>query len=255
MDIKDDERVDCVNENITLIQKKDGLTFGSDAYLLYAYLRKKVNGLAADLGAGTGIISLLAAAKGKFRQIYAFEIQKSFAELIERNVKGNGFDDKIQTVCTSVQDLPSELCGKFDCVFSNPPYMKKDSGARNEKDEKYIARHEVCGDIYDFCSAASKMLKYSSSFYVVWRPDRLSDLFGAMRGARIEPKRMTLVYPDAKSRPSLVLVEGKLGGSSGLFVTKPLIMHIDASEKPLKYTDDLAYIYENGEFGKEYERA
>ena len=255
MDIKDNERVDYVNENITLIQKKDGLTFGSDAYLLYAYLRKKAGGLAADLGAGTGIISLLAAAKGKFKQIYAFEIQKDFAELIERNVKKNGFDERITTVCSAVQDAPSELCGKFDCVFSNPPYMKKDSGARNEKDEKYIARHEVCGDIYDFCSAAARLLKYSGSFCVVWRPDRLSDLFDAMRGSRIEPKRMTLVYPDAKSRPSLVLVEGRLGGSGGLFVTRPLIMHPDASEKPLEYTDDLAYIYENGEFGKEYERA
>ncbi len=255
MDIKDNERVDYINENITLIQKKDGLAFGTDAYLLYAYLRKKANGLAADLGAGTGIISLLAAAKDKFNQIYAFEIQKDFAELIERNVKENGFDEKIKTVCSAVQDAPSNLYGKFDCVFSNPPYMKKDSGARNEKDEKYIARHEVCGDIYDFCSAAAKLLKYSGSFYAVWRPDRLSELFDAMKSARIEPKRMTLVYPDKKSRPSLVLLEGKRGGSSGLFVTKPLIMHPDASAKPLVYTDDLAYIYENGEFGKKYERA
>ncbi len=255
MNSQNNERVDYVNENITLVQKKDGLTFGTDAYLLYAYLRKKPKGLAADLGAGTGIISLLAVAKGKFSKIYAFEVQESFAELIERNAKENGYEDKIEALCKAVQDLPSELCGKFDCVFSNPPYMKKDSGARNDSDEKYIARHEVCGDIYDFCSAASKLLKYSGSFCVVWRPDRLSDLFDAMKSAKIEPKRMTLVCPDAKSRPSLVLVEGKRGGSGGLLVTKTLIMHPDASAKPLVYTDDLAYIYENGEFGKEYERA
>ncbi len=252
---KDNERVDYVNENITLVQKKDGLTFGTDAYLLYAYLKRKPKGLAADLGAGTGIISLLAASKGKFAEIYAFELQKSFARLVERNVRENGLDGKIKTLCTAVQDVPSELCGRFDCVFSNPPYMKKDSGARNESDEKYIARHEVCGDIYDFCGAAAKLLKYSGSFCVVWRPDRLSDLFDAMKSVKIEPKRMTLVCPDTKSRPSLVLVEGKLGGAGGLLVTKSLIMHPDASAKPLAYTDDLAYIYENGEFGKEYERA
>ena len=249
------ERKDYVNENITLVQKKDGLTFGTDAYLLYAYLRKNSNGLAADLGAGTGIISLLAAAKGKFSQIYAFEIQESFASLIERNVSENGFSDKIKTLCTPVQNIGSELFGRFDCVFSNPPYMKKGSGFLNEKSEKYIARHEVCGDINDFCSAAAKLLKYSGSFYVVWRPDRLTDLFDAMRSSKIEPKRITVVYPDAKSRPSLVLVEGKRGGSSGLFFTKPLIMHPDASAKPLVYTEELTYIYENGEFGEEYERA
>ena len=255
MSVKDGERIDFVNENITLTQKTLGLTFGTDAYLLYAYLRKNPKGLAADLGAGTGIISLLAAAKGKFSKIYALEVQKTFAELIKRNVRENALEGKIETLCTAVQDAPVELYGKFDAVFSNPPYMKKNSGARNASDEKYIARHEVCGDIYDFCSAAARMLKYSGSFYVVWRPDRLTDLFDAMRGSKIEPKRMTVVYADAKSRPSMVLVEGKLGGSGGLLVTKPLIMHPDASEKPLVYTDDLTYIYENGEFGKEYERA
>ena len=250
-----DERIDYVNENITLVQNKNGLTFGTDAYLLYAYLRKMSKGMAADFGAGTGIISLLAAAKGKFSQIYAFEIQESFASLIERNVSENGFSDKIKIVCTPVQNIESDLFGRFDCVFSNPPYMKKGSGFLNANSEKYIARHEVCGGINDFCEAASRLLKYSGSFYVVWRPDRLSDLFDAMRTSKIEPKRITVVYPDAKSRPSLVLVEGKRGAASGLYFTKPLIMHPDASAKPLAYTDDLSYIYENGEFGEEYERA
>ena len=32
------ERLDIVNENIRLIQKKNGLTFGTDAYLLAAFM-------------------------------------------------------------------------------------------------------------------------------------------------------------------------------------------------------------------------
>ena len=35
--ISADERLDSVNEKITLIQKKDGLTFGTDAFLLAAF--------------------------------------------------------------------------------------------------------------------------------------------------------------------------------------------------------------------------
>lgn len=252
---KQNEKINYVNENITLVQNKNGLTFGTDAYLLYAYMKKNSKALAADLGAGTGIISLLSAAKGKFSEIYAFELQKSFADLVCRNANENGYSDKIKSVCTSVQDISSDFFGIFDVVFSNPPYMKKGSGIPNEYSEKYIARHEVCGDIYDFCRAASKLLKYSGSFYVVFRPDRLCDLFDAMRSAKIEPKRVTLVYPDSKSRPNLVLVEGKRGGAQGVFFTKPLIMHPDASAKVLVYTDELKYIYENGEFSEEYERA
>ena len=35
----EDERLDEVNEKITLIQKKDGLTFGTDAFLLAAFIK------------------------------------------------------------------------------------------------------------------------------------------------------------------------------------------------------------------------
>ena len=48
-----DERLDVVNENITLIQKKSGLTFGTDALLLAAFVRGSGSGIAADFGAGT----------------------------------------------------------------------------------------------------------------------------------------------------------------------------------------------------------
>ena len=245
-----------VNDDILLTQRVNGLTFGTDAYLLSAFAKASSRSVCADLRRGTGIIPLLCAQRKKFSRIYAVEIQPSFASLIERNASQNSMSEVIIPICRDVRELKSsDLGGEVEAVISNPPYMKADSGKRNEHDEKFIARHEICGDINDFCAAAYRILKHGGKFYTVWRPDRLSDLFDAMKKSKIEPKRMTLVYPDAKSRPSIVLVEGRLGGASGLLVTKPLIMHPDASEKPLKYTEDLAHIYENGEFGKEYERA
>ena len=76
-----------INENLKIYQKRSGLTFGTDAYLLFAYMKRRKDAVAADLGAGTGVISLLAAAKEKFRKIYAFEIQDEFYALTEKNVK------------------------------------------------------------------------------------------------------------------------------------------------------------------------
>ena len=57
--LEDGERLDAVNERITLIQKKDGLTFGTDAFLLASFIKPRKSGRALELGAGTGIISLL----------------------------------------------------------------------------------------------------------------------------------------------------------------------------------------------------
>ena len=68
-----DERLDYVNEKITLIQKKNGLTFGTDAFLLASFIKSQRYANAAELGCGTGIISLLCAAREKLNKIYAFE--------------------------------------------------------------------------------------------------------------------------------------------------------------------------------------
>lgn len=222
----ENERLDKVNEQITLIQKKEGLTFGTDAFLLASFIKPRPSGKAVELGTGTGIISLLLGAKNKFAKIYAIEIQKDFAQLADRNVHLNKLEEKIYIIhADATKAVAADVCGEVDVVFTNPPYMKTDSGKRNDSDYKYIARHEVCGDICDFCKAAFRMLKHGGRFYAVWRPDRLTDLICAMRDNRLEPKIVTFVHSDTESEPSMVLVSATKGGASGVKVTSPLIIY------------------------------
>lgn len=241
------ERIDKVNENLTLIQKKDGLTFGTDAFLLASFIKNTPTKKAAELGSGTGIISLLLAERNKLSNIYAIEIQKDFADLTERNTHINGLDSKITTVNANVTSIKaSDIGGEVDVVFTNPPYMKTDSGKRNDSDAKYIARHEVCGDINDFCKAGFRLLKHGGKFYVVWRPDRLCDLFFALRSNRLEPKTITFIHADTQSEPSMVLVSATKGGASGAKVTAPLILHTDADHKQM--SDRASKIYDTLSF-------
>ena len=59
---------------------------------------------------------------------------------------------------------------------------------------------------------------------------------------------MTFVHARKKLTPCLVLVEAKKGAGASMSVTKPLIMYNDDGS----YTDDLNYIYNNGEFNEQY---
>ncbi len=226
MIIRSDERQDVVNERLSLIRKTDGLTFGTDAYLLAAFLRPAKRGIAVELGAGTGIISMLCATKEYFRQIFAVEVQEDFAELASRNVALNGLGDQVK-ICHKdlrlfrVEDVGAEA----EVVFANPPYMRTDSGKRNDSDYKYIARHEVLGGVGDFCAAASRLLKHGGKFYCVWRPDRLSELMASLAAHRLEPKIMLFVHADEESEPSMVLVSATKGGSEGLRILPPLFLH------------------------------
>ncbi len=227
----DSEKKTVINENLVLTQRVNGLTFGTDAYLLSAYVSGGAKKALCDLGSGTGIIPLLCANKGKARKIYAVEIQKDFVDLIEKNAAENGYEDIIIPTQADVRALRAADIGcEVDIVTANPPYMKADSGKRNEHDEKFIARHEVCGDIKDFCACAYRLLKHGGKFYTVWRPDRLCDLLCALRENRLEPKRITFVCATANSEPSMVLVQSTKGAASGSTVTRPLILHSSAED-------------------------
>lgn len=244
-----------INENITLYQNEGSLAYGTDAFLLSAFMRRHSRERAAEFGAGSGVISLLAMARGKFSHVTAFEIQKNIADLAEKNVEINGFSEKIDVCHTDIRELSHTYNGAFGAVFSNPPYMTATSGKLNQNHADSASRHEINGNIADFAASASKLLKYGGVFYVVYRPDRLSELLCACSQNRLEPKRMTLVYPTEKHVPCLVLLEAKKNGSPGIFVTRPLIIY--QSGKPQtneNYTDDMKYIYENGAFHELYQR-
>ncbi len=222
-----DERLDVVNDDIRLIQKKNGLTFGTDALLLASYIQEKENSRAMEFGGGSGIISFLLLTRKKAQTITIAEIQPSFAELCERNAELNGLSDAVKVLNADIRTLsPAEDDGSYQFVFTNPPYMSN-VGIVNHQEEKAIARHELSGGIADFCAAASKKLKYGGHFYCVFRPERLTDLLDAMRKNGIEPKMMTMVHPSFALPPCLFLVKGIRGGKPSMICTKPLFLYAD----------------------------
>ena len=245
MDIKlfEGERIDEVNDKLRLIQNEKGLTFGTDALLLAAYIKRGYKN-ALELGGGTGIISMLLLTREKIQRCVAAEIQESYALLIERNAELNGLGERLKAINTDIREM--KLSEEYDLVFTNPPYMISGGGRRNLTDEKALARHEENGTVFDFLKVSARGLKFGGAFYAVYRPDRTADLFAAMREAKIEPKRMTLVYANALSEPSMLLVEGKKGGRCGMKMTAPLIVY--SSEDNKSYGADMSYIMENGAF-------
>ncbi|MBP5610161.1 MAG: methyltransferase [Clostridia bacterium] len=242
-------RLDVVNDDLKLYQYRDGLTFGTDALLLAAYVRGDAEARAVEFGGGTGIVSLLLAVRRKVGSILSLEIQKEYADLIERNAAENGLSDRVQGVFCDLRDT-SACPGPFDLVVTNPPYLKVGAGLQNRSDKKNAARRETAGDIADFCRAAGEKLRTGGRFVCVYLPDRLSDLLVAMRAAGIEAKRMTVVSSDPASLPSLVLVEGRRGGAPGMKLTRPLFLYRDASHTAP--SGEMQIILDTGDFPAGY---
>ncbi len=241
--LQDGERLDEINEHLRLICKKGALTFGTDAYLLSAFAKSVPGGCCADLGSGTGVISLLCQSREKYRHMYAAELQEEFCDLIRRNARLNGMEDRITVLDGDIRTLTqADTAGALAVVISNPPYMAAGAGLTHTDLRMETARRELNGTIFDFCAAASRLLKSGGLFYTVFRPDRMADLFAALRTASLEPKRMVTVYPDTESRPCLILVESRRDGSPELIQSPPLIIYKSRTDRT--YTADMQRIYD-----------
>ena len=245
MELYENERINEINENLRLIENKDSLTFGTDAYLLSAFMTKHKNGIGVELGCGSGVISFLALAKKKLERVYGIEVQEEISSIAGRNGELNEFGDSFTIINSDVREIKvSNFSKEVDVVFSNPPYMKATSGKLNENDFKSVSRHELFGSIDDFCACAERILKHGGDFYVVYRPDRMVDLISALRNHKLEPKRLLFVHSKANTPPSILLIQAKKGGKSGLIIEKPLYIYENDSQE---YTKEFAKIYENCE--------
>ena len=246
MKLNENERVNVINEDLRLIEDENSLTFGTDAYLLSAYLPKRQSHIGAELGVGSGVISLLALTKKKCQHVYGFEVQESIYDIALRNGELNSLSEKFTLINKDIRQATAlDTKKEVDFVFSNPPYMKDDSGRLNENQQKRVSRHEICGGINDFCACAKKLLKHGGDFYVVYRPDRLIDLIYALRSNNLEPKKITFIHANTNTPPSLLLISAKLGGKSGLIIDKPVYIYKDGTNE---YTEQFQKIYDNCSF-------
>ena len=239
-------RLDIVNDDLKLYQYRDGLTFGTDALLLAAYVRGDTDARAVEFGGGTGIVSLLLAVRNKVKTVLSLEAQKEYADLIEQNVALNGLQGRVTAVFGDLRDRDAVSGDCYDLVVTNPPYLPAGAGFPNQSDKKNAARRELRGGIVDFCSAAGEKLRTGGRFVCVYLPDRLPDLLSAMRGAGIEPKRLTVVSADPAALPSLVLVEGRRGGAPGMKMTRPLFLYTDGRHDTP--SPELQSILDTGDF-------
>ena len=243
MILKENERINEINENLKLIENKDSLTFGTDAYLLSAFLPKRATKVGVELGCGSGVISLLALSRKKADHVYGIEVQEAIADIAKRNASLNGLDNKFSVISKDLREInTSDTNGEVDFVLSNPPYMKADSGKLNQNEHKNISRHEIFGDISDFCACAKRLLRHGGDFYVVYRPDRLADLVFTLKSNNLEPKKLVFISANSSTPPSILLISAKKGGKSGMILDKPIYIYKDGTNE---YTEEFSKIYEN----------
>ncbi len=214
--------------------------FGTDSVLLGNFASVSGVKKAIDLGCASGVISLLLLSRSERITVTGLEINRDAAALAEENMEHNNLSDRSRIVHGDIREVKSLFpAGSFDLVVSNPPYFSLGSGEMAAQEGRAAARGEVACTLDDLCSAAGMLCRWDGKFAVVYRPERLPELFQTMTRHGIEPKRMRIVCHHVHAVPSLVLVEGRRGGKPGLKIEPVLIMkNPDGTD-----TDEMEIIY------------
>ncbi|MDD7218609.1 MAG: tRNA1(Val) (adenine(37)-N6)-methyltransferase [Clostridia bacterium] len=238
--IKENERLDDLQNGYYVIQDPEKFCFGMDAVLLSGFARVKKDETVLDLGTGTGIIPILLKSKTSGRHFTGLEIQDECVEMARRSVMYNHLENDVEIVQGDIKEA-ADIFGaaSFHVVTSNPPYMIGHHGLTNDHIPKAIARHEILCNLEDVVSQTARVLKDRGRFYMVHRPFRLAEIMNILIKYHLEPKRMQLVYPYIDREPNMVLIEALKGGNSRLTVDPPLIVY----EKPGVYTENILKIY------------
>lgn len=227
--------------NIMLYQNKDGYRVSVDALLLYDFVRMPRIRRIADFGAGSGVIGLLLAKRYEDAVVTLFEIQKSLANVARENIRINNLSDRVDLIHGDLRELSrkEEFLAAFDVVISNPPFRQIKTGLISPNDEKAIARHETYLSLSQLLKSASNMLRHHGHFFMIYLPERFSEVLLKMKENSLEIKSIRFVHSFINSPAKMILIEAVKGAKSGMKVMSPLVIY---SEKD-NYSEEVLSIY------------
>lgn len=234
------ERIDDLQyKNLKIIQDTEGFCFGIDSVLLTEFAKDiKDNSTIVDLGTGTGILSILLSKKTNPKKIIAIEKQKEVYEMAKRSIQLNSLENKIEILNEDIKNLTLEK-NKYDVVVTNPPYKKLGTGVNSKTEKQQISRFESTVNLNEWIKISSNLLNSKGSLYMVYRTDRLTEVFEALKQNKLEIKRIRYVYSKVTEQSNLVLIKAVKNAKIFLKVEKPLIIYNEDGS----YTDEILDIY------------
>lgn len=201
-----EEYCERLSDGVAITHFAKGTATTTDALLLAAFL-PPCRGMSLELGAGSGIVTLVAASHGRLSHGVLCERDETLAALCEKNMANNGLGDRFLTVCRDLRHLAGEA--RYRLIYANPPYRRAGEGKPAANRLADLARFERAGTVADFCRAAARLLCEDGDFCVVFPTVRREELFRALLSCGLAPTEEVTVLPYPGGAPKLFLLRAR----------------------------------------------
>lgn len=147
-------------------QDRCAMKVGTDSVLLGAWCPIDNNPFSVlDIGAGTGILSLMLAQRTNAEQIDALEIDEEAHEQCVENFENSPWSDRLFCFHAGLDEFVEEPEGEYDIIISNPPFYSEDFKTSNP--QRDTARFQDALPFEDLIDAADLLLSENGIFAVV----------------------------------------------------------------------------------------
>ena len=185
---------------VRLLQPAKGHRAGTDAVLLAAVARARAGDRVVDVGAATGAVGLMIAARVPGMDLTLAERDPELAALCRRNLELNGCTGRVaeaDILDPGSRRRPGSSPNRADLVVTNPPFLEE-GRARLSPDARRAAAHALpSGGLEAWIRASAGLLKPKGRLALIHRADRLARLPCGDRGRVSAPCACALVHPRA----------------------------------------------------------
>lgn len=156
-------------KQFTIHQEHCAMKVCTDACLFGAWVansivtEKLLSNYILDIGAGTGLLSLMLAQELNTSNIHAIEIEEAAAKQALDNVSASPWHERIHIFNTSIQAFHSSQ--QYDFIISNPPFFENDLASKNA--QRNVALHSHQLGLEELLTAVQKQLTASGHFAVL----------------------------------------------------------------------------------------
>lgn len=153
-------------KQFTVNQDQCAMKIGTDGVLLGAWTSiKKMPDSILDIGAGTGILSLMLAQRTNAELIDAIEIDDNAYEQCVDNFEQSPWGDRLFCYHASLEEFVEEIEDKYDLIICNPPFYSEDYKTKNN--QRDLARFQDAMPFEYLIESVSKLLSENGIFSVV----------------------------------------------------------------------------------------
>lgn len=153
-------------KQFSIQQDRCAMKVGTDSVLLGAWCPIENNPFSVlDIGAGTGILSLMIAQRSHAEQIDALEIDEDAYEQCVENFENSPWGDRLFCFHAGLDEFVDEPEDEYDLIISNPPFYSEDY--KTENSQRDLARFQEAMPFEDLIEAADLLLSENGIFAVI----------------------------------------------------------------------------------------